>query len=61
MLSLMAAIGAREVGRGWAGNRCLQMMAHQPGPLGGEVCELIKQRDPESPLLRCGHTCPSCF
>ncbi len=53
MLSIVTAVGATGVGGRWAGNRCLQMLAHQPGPMGGEVCELIKQRDPESPLLRC--------
>ena len=56
MLSIVTAVGATGVGGRWAGNRCLQMLAHQPGPMGGEVCELIKQRDPESPLLRCRHT-----
>lgn len=52
MLSVITAVTATGVGGRWAGNRCLQMLAHQPGPMGGEVCELIKQRDPESPLLR---------
>ncbi len=61
MLSVMTALGARGVGSRWAGDRCLQMLAHQPGPMGGEVCELIKQRDPESPLLRCRHTLSTPF
>ena len=52
MLSVITAVTATGIGGRWAGNRCLQMLAYQPGPMGGEVCELIKQRDPESPLLR---------
>ena len=54
MLSVITAATATGIGGRWAGSRCLQMLASQPGPMGGEVCELIRQRDPESPLLRWG-------
>ena len=52
MLTVISGVTATGIGGRWAGIRCLQMLAQQPGPMGGEVCELIRQRDPESPLLR---------
>ncbi len=52
MLSLIAAAASTGIAGRWANEYCLQMLAQQPGPMGGEVCELIRQRDPEYPLLR---------
>ena len=52
MLTILSFPYATAVGGRHAGKRCLHMLAQQPGPMGGEVCELIRERDPESPLLR---------
>lgn len=52
MLSLVSAAASAGIAGRWANNHCLQMLMQQPGPMGGEVCELIRQRDPEYPLLR---------
>ncbi|CAL8471823.1 g11365 [Coccomyxa elongata] len=52
---------AAAVGTGlWAGERsrepsgiaCLKLLVALPTPLGGEVASLIRERDPDSPLLR---------
>lgn len=52
MLTILSFPYATAVGGRHAGKRCLHMLAQQPGPMGGEVCELIRERDPDSPLLR---------
>ena len=52
MLTILSFPYATAVGGRHAGKRCLHMLAQQPGPMGGEVCELIRERDPDSSLLR---------
>ena len=57
LATIVVAAAATGTGGRWAGKRCLQLLANQPGPMGGEVCEIIRQRDPESPLLRWASLC----
>ena len=52
MLTILSFPYATVIGGRHAGKRCLHMLAQQPGPMGGEVCELIRERDPDSRLLR---------
>ena len=54
---LMAAVGAglwgMEAARFNSDLACVYTLASLPTPLGGEVAELIKQRDPMNPALLC--------
>ena len=52
MLTILTFPYATAIGGHHAGKHCLQMLVRQPGPMGGEVCELIRERNPDSPLLR---------
>ncbi|BDA47718.1 hypothetical protein COCOBI_10-5690 [Coccomyxa sp. Obi] len=53
---LAAAVGtgvwAGEHSRVVSGEACLKLLVALPTPLGGEVAALIRERDPDSPLLR---------
>ena len=62
MLAGMTATTFAAIGDRFSGQRSLRLLAQQtgpmrllaqqPGPMGGEVCELIRKRDPNHPLLR---------
>ena len=52
MLAGMTAMTSAAIGDSFSGQRSLRLLAQQPGPMGGEVCELIRKRDPSHPLLR---------